>query len=133
MRKAILAWSAVPVLVVALVQAGNARAEVQISDATLSTNVVDRNPQGVSNEFPVRVGKIYCFTKVVGMEKGEIIHRWIKEGIVQTEIRLAVGGTSWRVWSAKNVYPDGVGAWKVEVVDPASGRTLKVLEFTLIP
>ncbi len=131
--KGYLALSAALSLSLLLVPAGWAETGVRITDASLSTNVVDRNPQGVSNRFTVAAGRIYCFTRVEGMEKGEILHRWIREGKVQTEIRLAVNGISWRVWSAKNVYPDGVGEWKVEVVDPAAGKVLKTLEFTLKP
>jgi hypothetical protein len=128
-----LSLSAALSLSILIVPAGHALGEVRVTDATLSANVVDRNPQGVSNRFTVAAGRIYCFTRVEGMEKGEIVHRWIHEGKVQTEIRLAVNGTSWRVWSAKNVYPDGVGEWKVEVIEPAAGKVLKILEFTLIP
>jgi len=95
--------------------------------------VVDRNPQGVANEFPSSVGRIYCFTRVTGMEKGEVIHRWVRDKKAETQVRLAVGGPSWRVWSAKSISLESVGSWKVEVVDAADGRILKVLEFTVKP
>lgn len=125
-----VAFAAAAVLALA---AFPAWAEVQVTDAALSTDVVDRHPQGVGNEFPASAGRIYCFTKVTGMAKGEVLHRWIRDGKVETVIPLRISGPSWRVWSAKSLYPESVGNWKVEVVDAAGGTVLKTLEFTVRP
>jgi hypothetical protein len=121
------------VMLLALLAVPSAEAAVEVPEASLSTSVVERSPQGVGNEFSASVGRIYCFTKVTGMEKGEILHRWMREGKTVTEIRIPIGGPVWRVWSAKSVSPESVGGWRVEVLDPATGRMLKTLEFSVKP
>lgn len=43
------------------------------------------------------------------------------------EVELQIGGSPWRVWSAKNVRP---GNWKVEVTDE-NGAVLAAAVFTV--
>ena len=112
---------------------GAAIAEVAVEETVACTSVLDREPAGTASEFPPDVGKIYVFTRVVGMSgTGAVTHRWIFGGETVAEVKLEVEGTPWRTWSSKNILPHQTGIWKVEVVSE-DGTVLKTLEFTVGP
>jgi hypothetical protein len=111
--------------------AGAALAEVAVEEAAVCTSILDREPAGTSSEFAPDVGKIYVFTRVVGVSgAGSVTHRWIFGDETVAEVKLDVEGSSWRTWSSKNIMPHQVGPWKVEVVGE-EGTVLKTLEFTV--
>jgi len=99
-----------------------------VADAKLGTGVVDREPQGVAESFKSDVGKVYCWTKVIGAEGTEITHAWFKGDEKMGEVKLAVKYPSTRTWSAKTIPADGKGDWRVDVV-AADGKVLKSLSF----
>ena len=66
------------------------------------------------------------------MKRGDTVtHRWFYQDQVMREIQLTIGGADWRTWSSKNIDPLWAGAWKVEVVDDATGTVLTTLPFTV--
>ncbi len=104
-----------------------------VTEAVVSTDVVDRSPKGISNQFPSSVGRLYFFTKVEGLAAGSrVVHRWKRGGKTEFELALDIGGPSWRVWSAKTIGPGHAGRWTVEVVDDGGG-VLRSLEFDVVP
>jgi hypothetical protein len=110
---------------------GAAFAEVAVEEAVACTSVLDRAPAGTASEFSPDVGKIYVYTRIVGMSgTGAVTHRWIFGGETVAEVTLEVKGSPWRTWSSKNIVPHQTGAWKVEVVGE-DGTVLKTLEFTV--
>ncbi len=114
-----------------LAAAGIARAAVSVEDAAVCTAVTEKSPVGTATNFPPEVGRIYAFTRVVGMETpGAVTHRWVYEGTTVAEVNLPVNGPSWRTWSSKEVLPHQAGGWKVEILD-GDGNVLSVLEFTV--
>jgi len=91
----------------------------------------DRVPVGEGDRFPGDVGRLWCFTKVVGADPPtRIFHRWYIGDRLMDEIPIPVNGTSWRCWSNKGVLPEWSGPGRVEVLTEA-GEVLGTREFTL--
>ena len=88
----------------------------EITDALLSTAVIDREPIDILEVLPRESGTISCFTRVVG---------------AQGETETAVGEMpNWRIRSVKELIEDSPGTWRVENQD-ADGNPLRGLSFDL--
>lgn len=114
-----------------------------VDEAVICTSIVDRAPQGIlqsgqltappsataggGDPFPF---KLYAFTKVSGGAPSTIKHAWYHQDTLVRTIELAVGGTSWRTWSQKEIPPKMAGLWKLEVQD-ANGAVLKTINFAV--
>ena len=93
-------------------------------------DVVDRTPLGSGSVFTVSVGKLFCFTKVVGAQTDtKIIHNWFRNGKLKTSITLPVKSASWRTWSAKEIHPKDAGDWMVEVLSETGAPIESILFF----
>jgi Protein of unknown function (DUF2914) len=111
----------------------NAAKAVSVDDAAVCASIAEKAPQGAATHFPPDVGKVYAFTKVVGMEPpGFVTHRWLYKGEVAAEVKLEVHSPSWRTWSSKEILGSQTGDWKVEILD-GGGTVLATLEFTVGP
>ncbi|MEJ2097267.1 MAG: DUF2914 domain-containing protein [Deltaproteobacteria bacterium] len=92
-------------------------------------NVVDRTPVSIDSVFPTNVGRLYCFTKVVGAQKEtQVTHNWFKNGKLQSSITLPVKSSSWRTWSLKEIRASDAGDWMVEVLGE-DGNPLEAILF----
>ncbi|MBD3332813.1 DUF2914 domain-containing protein [candidate division GN15 bacterium] len=121
------------VLVVGILLAGNARyGMAEESKATaepckgyemsvqacLALDVKDREPQWKSDVFEEYVGKIYCWTRVIGVpDSTTITHIWVHDTTEMARVPLRVGSPSWRTWSFKTVPRWGKGRWVVRIAD----------------
>lgn len=107
--------------------------ELTVSVATICRDVVDREPMDSGNSFTADVGKLYCFTKIMGAESPtHVTHVWYFDGTERARVDLAVNGASWRTFSSKIIQPHELGAWRVDVLD-ADGNVLKSLDFEVTP
>jgi Protein of unknown function (DUF2914) len=96
---------------------GNSAGAVQIRDAVICRDVVDRQPIGSSDVFPKQSGKLFCFTRIVGaVGQSWVVHNWYYQGALKSSVRLPVRSSNWRTWSAKSIEPAWVGEWMVEVL-----------------
>lgn len=117
--------------VAAVLCATCAFAEMTLSRSSFAKGVTAREPEGVAEAFPATVGKVYLFNQVSGVTGPTMIkHVWIYDNKVQLEVKLAVEGEGWRVWSAKAIPKDQAGKWNVEVLDSA-GNVLESASFTV--
>jgi hypothetical protein len=108
-------------------------AQLGVSVAAICKNVVDREPVDAGISFAAAVGKLYCFTKIIGAESPtQITHVWYFDGNERARVDLAVNGASWRTFSSKIIQEHELGAWRVDVMD-AEGNVLKTLEFEVTP
>lgn len=104
---------------------------LEVSDAVLTTAVVDRQPVDRVEVFPRQNGTLYCFTRIVGAE-GEttVYHLWYYGDELMSRVELSVKSPNWRTWSSKKLLEDWPGAWRVEIQD-AQGTLLGELSFEL--
>jgi hypothetical protein len=106
---------------------------ISVPEAVICRDVVDRQPISAGNSFDASVGKLYCFTKIIGAQTPtQISHTWYFGNTQRAEVTLSVKASSWRTYSSKIIQPHEIGDWRVEVLGPG-GDILETLEFTIIP
>jgi cytoskeleton protein RodZ len=111
---------------------GAGPSRLSVPDHGVGTGVADRQLVGRGERFP-EGAPVWFWTRVLGGRPGDTIrHVWIREGRVQGEIELNVGGPHWRTQSRWSMRAGSAGAWAVEVRD-AEGSLLARDEFTCLP
>lgn len=104
---------------------------VQIVDAVVCQDVVDRAPVGSSDMFVRETAKVFCFCRVVGAEAGtQITHNWYYNGSLKASVRLNVGSSNYRTWSSKTLSPEWQGEWMVEILSD-DGKPLESIVFMI--
>lgn len=94
-----------------------AESTIQIKDAVVCQDVVDRSPVGSGDVFSKDIEKIYCFARVAGMQgQGSITHNWYYKGTLKASVKLPVRSSNWRTWSSKTMTPEWAGEWMVEIL-----------------
>jgi len=104
---------------------------ITIEDWAIATTMENRLPQRTAQSFPVTVGKLYCFTKVVGAKtETSITHTWYHQDKKMAEVVLPVRSLYWRTWSSKKIIPQWKGPWRVEITSK-EGSLLKTITFAI--
>ncbi len=101
----------------------------RVARSTLTTAVIDREPQDTVETLTNDNVQILYFTEVRDATGDTITHRWEWMGRVVAEVPFAVRGPRWRIHSSKNLDPSWLGEWTVTAVD-SSGRVLSQDRFT---
>jgi hypothetical protein len=102
---------------------------LEIKDAAVCEDVVDRAPVGSADVFSKDLPKVYCYCRVIGMPgEGAIVHNWYYQGALKSSIKLPVRAANWRTWSHKAMSPDQAGEWMVEILTE-SGTPLESVVF----
>jgi hypothetical protein len=102
---------------------------LKVDEAVICENVSNREPVGTNVNFQASIGRLYCFTRILGAkEPTTITHVWFYENTEKARVDLAVNASSWRTYSSKKIQPSEVGSWRVEVLGP-DGTVLKVIQF----
>jgi len=108
-----------------------AQPAVQLAEAVVCQDVVDRAPVGSGDVFAKEVPKVYCFTRVVGAEEGtQLTHNWYYKGTLKASVKLNVRSSNYRTWSSKTMMPEWAGEWMVEILS-ADGKPLESIIFFL--
>lgn len=104
---------------------------VEVEVGVICRDVQDREPVGEATEFEALVGKVFCYTKIVGAQMPiEITHVWYYQETEMARVNLPVESATWRTWSTKNIWEKWVGDWHVDVIGP-NGEVLKTIEFKI--
>ena len=102
-----------------------------VETMTFCTAVEERQPVAADSAFAVDTDRVYCYTKIVGVEgESTVTHVWFRGDKEMARVELPVRSASWTTWSSKRLLPEWAGTWRVDVLD-ASGSVLQSLEFTL--
>ena len=102
---------------------------LDVENAVICKDVENRVPIGTGTNFPATVGKLYCFTKILGAGgETHITHVWYYGNAERFRIDLPVKSAAWRTFSQKTIRPHEIGVWHVDILD-ASGNRLEVLNF----
>ncbi|NIQ37655.1 MAG: DUF2914 domain-containing protein [Proteobacteria bacterium] len=95
--------------------------------ATVSRDIIDREPIDPGTIFPVSVGKLYFLTKIVNAQRPtEVTHVWYYGEKERARVTLPVNSSSWRTYSSKLIQPHEVGDWYVDVLDPEGDLLVSV-------
>ena len=84
--------------------------------SVFTTGVENREPIDQVTFVETDVSRIYFFSDLRGLTGQKVRHRWSYQGEVVAEVEFSVGGPRWRVWSSKELRPQKVGDWTVEIV-----------------
>ncbi len=84
--------------------------------AQFTTGVENREPVDQITFVESGVEKIFFFSDLRGLAGRTVQHRWIYGGEIVAEVNFEVRGPRWRVWSSKELLPDWIGDWTVEIV-----------------
>jgi len=114
-----------------LIVAVNLFAETTISRIAIATDIVDREPVGVSETFSANISKLYCFTEVqTDKFPTKVVHIWLYDNNIIAEVPLEVNSNKWRTYSSKRILPNWEGEWKVEVY-AEDGKLIGSKSFTI--
>ncbi len=107
-------------------------AGLKIIDAENCSNVENRIPTGIANNFSSDIGKVYLFTKVAlnGVRQSVIHHIWYYKDKLMADVELEVKNPLWRTWSYKTMMGNWKGQWRVDITGP-DGEVIKSVSFTL--
>ena len=104
---------------------------IEVVDAVITTAIVDREPVDKVEAFPIKNGKLYCFTRITGADESTVVyHVWFLGKQLMSRVELPVNSPDWRTWSAKTFLADESGEWRVEIQD-VDGNLLKEGVFQL--
>jgi hypothetical protein len=104
---------------------------VQIARMTICRDVVDREPVDPGENFEASIGRLFCFTKVVGVTEPVLItHAWYFGDTERARVELPVKSSSWRTYSSKMIMANEIGDWHVEVISP-DGELLNTVKFKI--
>lgn len=110
-----------------------AAAELEIPEAVICQSISERECVDPALSFPSRVGRLYCWTRVVGaLGSHEITHVWYFQDKERARVALPVRSLAWRTYSSKQIQLHETGAWKVEILGP-EGKVLKSVAFEITP
>ena len=107
--------------------------DVKVTTAVVCRNVVDRQPVDPGSQFPVSVGRLFCYTKVENVKNAEnIVHAWYYGDTQRAMVSLNINPPSWRTYSSKIIQAHEIGAWHVDILDTA-GNVLETVRFEITP
>jgi hypothetical protein len=107
-----------------------AQTEMQVEKIGVGTGIQEKELVGADSTFASSVGKVYCFSKILGAEGKEVEQVWYHNDKEVNRVKIAVKYPSYRCWSYKTIQPNQTGTWRVEVVDN-EGKVLKSISFTI--
>lgn len=120
-----------PAPLVAATAPQGAGSDLTVPQASICTEVKDREAVGAGSQFPPSVGRLYCLTRIAGAtDRTHVTHTWFHEGQQVHKVDLPVGGPAWRTWSYKTIPPGWTGEWRVDVQD-AGGVVIYSIPFTI--
>lgn len=106
---------------------------LSVESASICTGVANREAVDAGTSFAVSIGRLYCFSKIAGIQEStDIVHVWYYGETERARISLGVNPPAWRTLSSKIIQAHEIGAWRVEILD-ASGNLLETLKFETTP
>lgn len=108
------------------------RAQAQEAPSVLAqftTGVENREPIDQITFVENNARKVFFFTELRGLNGQTVRHRWTYAGKIVADVSFEVRGPRWRVWSSKDLLPDWIGDWTVEIVT-GDGEVIAAESFT---
>ena len=140
LNKAVIDKLNANILIADEVNTVNDKKKFNIQLLAMATNILNKEPTGVSRLFLNDISELFCFTIVENSSiNNKIIHNWkryqedylYEQEVFRSTINI---GTSpnWRCWSKITIKPEMAGDWQVMVTDSV-GNKLDSLDFSIIP
>ena len=118
------------ILIVCMVFAAVAFAStVQVENAAIGEDVVNREVVSQGASFSTSVGKLYCFSKIANIDSHtNVVHAWYYGSEERARVSLHVSPPAWRTHSSKIIQAHEIGVWRVEILDQ-DGNLLDTVRF----
>ena len=118
------------ILIVCMVFAAVAFAStVQVENAAIGEDVVNREVVSQGASFSTSVGKLYCFSKIANIDSHtNVVHAWYYGSEERARVSLNVTPPAWRTYSSKVIQAHEIGVWRVEILDQ-DGNLLDTVRF----
>jgi general secretion pathway protein A len=108
-------------------------ADVMVQQGAICRAIYHKRPLVSGESFRASVGKLYCFTMIVGAVRTvEITHVWHFGNIPVARIPLPVKSPIWRTYSARTIRAQDIGDWHVNVLGP-QGNVIWSTPFEVTP
>lgn len=103
-----------------------------IARALFTTGIEEREPVDELTAADSSITNLKFFTELTNFEGQTVVHRWSYNGKMMAVVPFNVKGPRWRVYSSKNIIPEWIGTWAVDVMD-GKGDVLSStsLEYTI--
>jgi len=99
-------------------EAGNSPQErAYVRRAFFTSGIENREPTGKSDFFYTTTNTVFFFTELRGMQGETVRYRWSHDDKMVAEIKFAVTAPRWRSASSKDLLPDWLGQWNVELLN----------------
>ncbi|MBW1731222.1 MAG: DUF2914 domain-containing protein [Deltaproteobacteria bacterium] len=106
---------------------------LQVAEASICVDVVGLQCQGGDTTFSSHLGKLYCFTRIIGAQSPtQIFHVWYYKDKERARVPLQVNSPNWRTYSSKLIQSHEIGQWRVEVLGP-DNKLIKSIYFQVVP
>lgn len=102
--------------IIAMLASWSFAADPDVARHQFTSNVDNREPVDMLSTVE-NVDQLYYFTELMNYQGQVVTHRWSFEGETMAEVTFDVGGPRWRVYSSKQLMPEWVGEWLVDVID----------------
>ncbi|WLD56986.1 DUF2914 domain-containing protein [Salinispirillum sp. LH 10-3-1] len=89
----------------------------EVARAIFTTGIDDREPVDQLDVIPAGLGSVYLFTDLRDFTGQRVLHRWMYNERVESEVGFNVGGPRWRTWSSKTIPASQSGEWRVDIID----------------
>lgn len=104
--------------------------DITVEVAAVATSVEDLIPVGVAEKFSASVGKLYCYSKIIGGEGQNIKHLWYLNEKKIGETTLSIKSGSYRTYSVGTIPSHMKGNGRCDVVTEDSD-VLKRVDFLI--
>jgi hypothetical protein len=102
---------------------------VQVENAAIGEDVVNREVVSQGASFSTSVGKLYCFSKIANIDSHtNVVHAWYYGSEERARVSLNVSPPAWRTYSSKVIQAHEIGVWRVEILDQ-DGNLLDTVRF----
>lgn len=108
-------------------------AALEVADAAVCLNVVDRECVDTNTSFPANVGKLFCLTRINGAKgPSQVTHVWYFGHTERARVTLNIQTARWRTYSSKIIQSYEIGDWHIDVLGP-EGEFLEIIQFEVVP
>jgi hypothetical protein len=103
---------------------------MRVIRAVATSDVINKNPAGLSDSFPWSTEKVYIWTMIeCDRPPSSIRHTYYFEGQKVNDVELKIKSPQWRTWSYKTLLEKRyIGQWKVNITSD-EGELLQSIFF----
>jgi hypothetical protein len=105
--------------------------KLTLSKAVMCESLKEHAPYNPGVVFPLRIGKIHCFTEFDTVPKRmTIYHNWYYRSKLSARVKLNLQPPRWSTYSTIQLEEADRGPWRVEITDQ-DGLVIGIVRFSI--